>query len=195
MDIIILAVRVVAGAIICLYGLGKLVRLPLSADRMWRPRWLTGAMMRAGVVCVSVVEVIFGVMTALAPLPAVDMAIFGVLLGGGLSVYGAMALRRGGQCGCGGGSTRTETEVDARARRFLLGRNAAIFGAAIIGTAYGPSLAALSHAFAPLIPSLATIPTIGLGTMLVARMVETRVRRIPRSGHAAVYQRLRHYQG
>jgi hypothetical protein len=192
--IILLAIRLSAGAFICLYGLAKLMRLRLATERMWRPAWVGRSVMLAGVGCTSVAELAFGWMAALSPAPPVYTILAGALLCIGLSIYGTAAIRHTGCCGCNGGAKVTPGKVAAQRNIWL--RNFILFGSGAAGATFGPSLYELTHSSTTFVPILPILPASIFLLLLIIRFLTPRRNSTNNFGPvewSAVYQRMRYY--
>ncbi len=184
MEILTVILRTVAAAIICLYGLGKLSRVPFAVDTMWKPEWMSGSVFLRGVICIAGAEVAFGFLVVLNPLPSLQILAYGLILCIVLSIYGTVALHRVGYCGCGGNT------FGFGSRRLLWLRNVVLFGAATAGATLGPHLQEIVRDTESLVPLLAMLPLTGWLLLLGGRIIEMQIRSTLDTKQAAVYQRL-----
>lgn len=133
MTYVAFAVGLLAGSVLFLAGLQKLIDPERAAARAWRPASVGDRTTIAAMLCVGIIETTVALMgfVPIAPRPlAITMT---VLLALSVSAYGLLALRYLGTCGCGA------AVPDVSTKRALFGRNAALFGALLVGTALGPS--------------------------------------------------------
>ncbi len=133
----LLVLRVVAATVIAVFAIGKLARLPESADDMWRPA-IVGPRLALWLLIVwSLLELGVVLLVLLAPEPigltAGVIAVFFVAV----TTYGTWSIRRSGQCGCAGGLAETKP-----ARLWL--RNLTMLGTCLAGVLFGPTVTELS---------------------------------------------------
>lgn len=168
MAALLLAARFIAGALLCLFALAKLIPFPASAHVMWRPTWLAVGPM-TGVVCaVALAELALGVTIAFGALPPLPTLVScgGVALV--VSTYGTVALGRIGRCGCG-----TPLGGTAAAAPRLWTRNVALFGGGGIVAAAGPTAGDVAGGAGGLAPLAAVLPAAALVGALLLRLGAT----------------------
>ncbi len=187
MELIMLALRTISGSIICLYALGKFSRLPFIADGIWRPTWVARNVFLVGIAGVAVLELVFGLLIVLCPLPKLYLIAFALMLCLGLSIYGNIALKKTGHCGCSG-------DFSGRGKPGVMWtRNFILFGIASLGVFLGPSFPELNHHSDFFIPYLAVLPAFGWILSLIIRIMTIRFHTVAGARQAAFYSRLQSY--
>lgn len=168
MDAVYLVARFGAGAVLCLFALGKLLSFPHPARQMWRPAWLSPAGMAVAVGAVSLAELALGGVLAFGLLPRAATLGFVVVVAAVVTVYGTFALQRVGSCGCGG-PQRLAGGRAASIRRLWV-RNVLLFGVGGLATYGGPTLDEVASERDELAPLLAVLPLALLVALIVLRL-------------------------
>jgi len=134
MSYLAFALGTMAGAVLFLSGIGKLFAAERATARAWVPDVVGRRAALVGIWSVGLAETLVA-LTGCVPMPAFAAVSGAALLGILLTVYGILALRALGSCGCGG------AVPDVFTLRALLLRNGALFGALLVGAVLGPTAA------------------------------------------------------
>lgn len=191
MILLALIVRTAVGAVLSVYGVAKLSRLPFGANVMWRPTWVNRQVMVALVGVVSLLELLLGIDVAVGLGSVSYIIVSSAIIFIGVSIYGTLAHRHGGHCGCAGNrSARIENSLGAKT---LWMRNGALFTVLAVGVLYAPSLNSLTTDSAALVPVLAIIPLSVLLITSLWRFIVAFCQNEVSEGRAALYRRIIYY--
>lgn len=182
-----LILRVIPAAIIVVYAAGKIARWPRLVERMWCPAWVRRDVFAVGVLLVSLIEINFGFAGALGLLsPAITVAIAACFCVG-LSIYGSIALRTSGSCGCGGGNNSRSSIA------ILWLRNTALFGAIAFGRVFGTNAEKLVIHADIASAAISVIPLTIMAVVILFRMIVESNRRTHLAGAAGTFYRVQRY--
>lgn len=162
MTYVAFAVGLLAGSVLFLTALRKILEPERAVARAWKPDYVRGATAKAAIAIVGTVEAIVAVVAfvPIVPPPAAITAI--AILASGVTAYGVLALKNLGTCGCG------SALPDVLTKRALFGRNAILFGGLTVGAAVGPSMNALeSDAAGYSLSAILALYVVVVGAMVV----------------------------
>lgn len=160
LDSVLLNLRVLAGGVLVVAAVSKLLHLRQAAMAARLGRILPNRTVPLAIVIAALAEIACGAVITAAPFALTTRSAMIGGLGAVLTLYGIENVRRTGSCGCFG-------DRDTTTLRSLLWRNTLLFGCAALGALAGPDLDNLLYS------NSATVATIPFALVVLGGIVLT----------------------